>query len=55
MARMDMFHNEDFFSKEELYSEHFVNETFKYHIYGMASEKGLSLFHRYLKQQKASK
>lgn len=36
----------DVFSRDELLSDHFVNEMFTYHIHGIANEKGL----KYLKQ-----
>jgi len=41
----------DVFSRDELISDHFVNELFTYHIHGIASEKGL----KYLKQINQSK
>lgn len=41
----------DVFSRDELISDHFVNEIFTYHMHGIASEKGL----KYLKQINQSK
>ncbi|MCF8234683.1 MAG: TetR/AcrR family transcriptional regulator [Bacteroidales bacterium] len=41
----------DVFSRDELISDHFVNELFTYHMHGIASEKGL----KYLKQINQSK
>ena len=54
LARLNVFHNEkiletDIFSFEEIISSKFSNETFKYHLFGIVSEKGLKILKENLK------
>lgn len=42
LLRVESISNTDLFTHEELYSKHFVEEMFFYHLYGILSEKGVA-------------
>ncbi len=48
LLRMENLSGTDLFTHEELYSKHFVEEMFFYHLYGILSEKGVTYLKAHL-------
>jgi len=48
LLRVESISSTDLFTHEELYSKHFVEEMFFYHLYGILSEKGVAYLKAHL-------
>jgi AcrR family transcriptional regulator len=45
LLRVENIQSSEIFGEEEMYSKKFFREVFVYHIHGLATEKGLKVFH----------